>query len=87
MRAVEVDLRWVRGGKVVAQGAWGVDGDGRPTTPHTPVGFGPVSKSGPRSPYCAWSTRANWRSTPPWSGTLPWFRLAADTRKVTAPTC
>ncbi|GIG88887.1 serine hydrolase domain-containing protein [Plantactinospora endophytica] len=35
----------VRGDQVVGQGAWGVDGDGAPITPHTPFVIGSVSKS------------------------------------------
>lgn len=34
----------VHGDEVVASGAWGTDGFGRPMTPRTPVGFGSVAK-------------------------------------------
>ncbi len=73
----------VRGNEVVAQGAWGVDGDGGPMTPHTPVGFGSVSKSVTAFAVLRLADAGRLDLDDPVVRHLPWFRLATHTGEVT----
>jgi CubicO group peptidase (beta-lactamase class C family) len=66
----------VDGDEVVASGAWGSDGFGRPMTPRTPVGFGSVSKPVTATAVLRLVGSGTVGLDDPVIGHLPWFRLA-----------
>lgn len=66
----------VRDDQVVAAGAWGTDGNGRPMTEHTPVGFGSVSKPVTATAVLRLADTGAVGLDDPVIRHLPWFRLA-----------
>ena len=68
----------VRGDEVVAQAAWGVDGDGRPFTPQTPLVLGSTSKSFTALAVMQLVEAGRVELDAPVRTYLPWFRLADD---------
>lgn len=62
--------------RIVASGAWGVDGHGRPMSEHTPVGFGSVSKPLTATAVLRLVDAGTVALTDPVIHHLPWFRLA-----------
>ncbi|OLF18493.1 serine hydrolase domain-containing protein [Actinophytocola xanthii] len=62
--------------RVVRSGAWGTDGFGRPMTPHTPVGFGSVSKPVTATGVLRLVDAGVVGLDDPVVRHLPWFRLA-----------
>ncbi|MFC0532024.1 serine hydrolase domain-containing protein [Phytohabitans kaempferiae] len=75
----------VRGDRVVARAAWGVDGDGQPVTGQTPFVLGSVSKSFTALAVMQLVEAGRVDLDAPVLGYLPWFRLADESasRRVT----
>jgi CubicO group peptidase (beta-lactamase class C family) len=66
----------VRRDELVASGAWGTDGNGRPMTPRTPVGFGSVAKPITAVGILRLVGTGTVGLDDPVVEHLPWFRLA-----------
>ncbi|OLF11669.1 hypothetical protein BLA60_12105 [Actinophytocola xinjiangensis] len=62
--------------RIVARNAWGVDGNGRPMTPRTPVGFGSVAKSVTALGILRLVDAGTIGLDDPVIDHLPWLRLA-----------
>lgn len=86
MRANEVpglSYALVHDDEVVTARARGVDGDGHPMTPRTPVGFGSVSKPVTALAVLRLVDAGKVALDDPVVRHLPWFRLAAHTDEIT----
>jgi CubicO group peptidase (beta-lactamase class C family) len=68
----------VRGDRVMAQAAWGIDGDGRAITGQTPFVVGSVSKSFTAVAVMQLVETGRIDLDGPVRGYLPWFRLADE---------
>ncbi|MEQ4300763.1 serine hydrolase domain-containing protein [Plantactinospora sp. B6F1] len=68
----------VRGDRVVGQGAWGVDGNGKPLTPRTPFVLGSVTKSFTALAVMQLVEAGRVELDAPVRRYVPWLRLADE---------